>query len=118
MNKIDIENIKEVLKVRKYQPEFQEGGDLSWEQITSKTTEELEAMVISEERKLRQEASDEIKKLVDEAFAKFSEEGSDDNMIALGSCCYYDDSRHVSETGNPIDCIDFDGWCNVYSMAW
>ena len=114
MNKTDIKNIKEVLKVRKYQPEFQEGGDLSWEQITSKTTEELEKMVESEEARIKQEVSEEIKKLVDEIFAKYSEE--DDNMIVLGGAgrgC--DNSRHVCEEDDILEQVDFNGFGHRYN---
>jgi len=115
MNKIDVENIKkEIAKRKAANYKWKSGGELSRNEITSKTDSELNALLEKFKNKGKAAAIAEIKKLVDEAFAKYSTD-PEDNMIVLGACFYSDDSRDVYEVDSPLDDINFDGFNHDYN---
>lgn len=114
MNTVDITNIKRELKKRDAMAyNFETGGDLSKTDIINADTESLKKMIedFSNEKKIK--TGQEIKKIVDEIFKKFGEEG--DNMIILGACNYYDEDRHISLCDDPLKKIDFNGFGHEYN---
>ena len=106
MNIIDLENIKKELAKREAANyAFEEGGDMSKDDITLRTTEELNVLVKEFNENTSANASVTIKKIVDEMFEKYAEE--DDNMILLSAA--FCPERTVYEVEEPFDCINF-GW--------
>lgn len=114
MNDIDIKNIKKELRKRSASEyDFEAGGDLTQDNLTNATTEELKQMVKEHSDNKKVIASEKIKKIVDEIFEKYAE--WNDNMIVLGACNYYDEDRHVSFIEEPLKEIDFDGFGHDYN---
>jgi hypothetical protein len=114
MNKFDIENIeKEITKREAANYKFTKGGDLTKDNIEAKSTEELKKLIKDFNNNKKNESSDKIKSIVDEIFEKFGED--EDNMIVLGACKYYEDSRHTSLSDDPLEDIDFDGFGHRYN---
>lgn len=115
MNKIDIANIKKELAKRKAANyKWSENGDMSKDDIMLRTTKELENLIKDFDNNKKIIAEQEIKKLVNEIFTEFSD-NPDDNMIVLGACNYYHDSRHVYESDEPLNSIYFDGFEHKYN---
>ena len=86
MNNIDIDNIKKELAKRKADNyEWKDGGEMTKDDIMLRTTKELNALLKDYENDKNNKISENIHKLVDEIFEKYSDE--DDNMIPL-SCAY------------------------------
>lgn len=114
MNKFDIENIeKEITKREAANYKFTKGGDLTKDGIEAKSIEELKKLIEDFNNNKKNESSDKIKSIVDEIFEKFGED--EDNMIVLGACKYYEDSRHISLSDDPLEDIDFDGFGHRYN---
>ena len=114
MNKFDIENIeKEITKREAANYKFTKGGDLTKDNIEAKSIEELKKLIEDFNNNKKSESSDKIKSIVDEIFEKFGED--EDNMIILGACKYYEDSRHTSLSDDPLGDIDFDGFWHKYN---
>lgn len=114
MNDIDIKNIKKELRKRSAaEYDFEAGGDLTQDNLTNATTEELKEMVKNHSNNKKVISSEKIKKIVDEIFEKYAE--GNDNMIVLGACNYYDEDRHVSFVEEPLKEIDFDGFGHDYN---
>lgn len=111
MKDTDILNIRKVLEYRKIKPRFKKGGDLSFEEINSKSTEELENLLTTN----NQSVIPEIKALVDQIFQKFSDD-PEDNMIALWAAHY--DGHDVYDQGCPMTCISFDGFSHEYNKFY
>lgn len=115
MNKIDLENIKKELDKRIAENyTFENGGEMSKDEIISKPTEELNKLVDDFKNGKKKQAAEEIKKLVDLAFEKYST-GPTDNMIVIGACNYYDEDRYVSKSDNAIKDVNFDGFGGRYN---
>lgn len=118
MNKIDLQNIKNELKKRNTkEPEFKEGGELTEADIVNATTENLEKMVADFNDQKRLKAEERLKNIVDDIFEKFNDDPDDvnTNMIVIGACNYYDDSRCISISDSPLTDIDFTGFGNKYN---
>lgn len=114
MNKVDIENInKELAKRKAANYTIKEGGELSTAFIQSSSTEQLEKLIDTFKNDKKNTANEKIKAIVDEIFEKYAE--GNDNSIILGACCYYDDSRCIYESENPLVAIDFDGFGHRYN---
>lgn len=89
--------------------------DLSWYKPTTRIRDlskaaallvaEIERLQRIEVKKTREKLIPKIKKMVDEAFEKFGEEG--DNILILSACYYPEDSRHTYEIDEPLDRINF-----------
>ena len=89
--------------------------DLSWYKPTTRIRDlskaaallvaEIERLQRIEIKKTREKLIPKIKKMVDEAFEKFGEEG--DNILILSACYYPEDSRHTYEIDEPLDRINF-----------
>lgn len=115
MNKIDLENIKKELDKRIAENyTFENGGEMSKDEIISKTTEELNKLVDNFKNDKKKQAAEEIKKLVDIAFEKYSTDPTD-NMLVIGACNYYDEDRSVMYIDSPLEDIDFDGFNCKYN---
>jgi len=115
MNKIDLENIKKELAKREAANyKWEDGGELTKDDIMLRTTKELNKLVKDFNNSGKTNAEQEIKKLVDDIFEKFSDD-PEDNIIILGACNYYDDSRCASECDHPLSHIDFDGFDHEYN---
>lgn len=117
MNKTDIANIKKELAKRKAANyKWSEGGDMPKDDVMLRTTKELETLIENFSNNKKVIAEQEVKKLVDEIFAEFSD-NPEDNMIVLGACNYYEDSRCVGEYGcdEALDLINFDGYAHKYN---
>ncbi len=116
MNTIDIKNIKKEIAKRKANAYvFETGGELSKDEIVNSDTEILNKMIKDFSNLKKETANEKIKKLVDEIFEKYAEPESNDNLIILGACNYYDDSRCVATCDNPLRSIDFDGFGHRYN---
>jgi hypothetical protein len=113
MKNTDIFNIRKVLEYRKIKPGFKDGGDLSFEEINSKSTEELENLLTTN----NQSVIPEIKALVDQIFQKFSD-NPEDNMIALWAANYDDDGHNVYDQGCPMTSISFNGFSHEYNKFY
>lgn len=111
MKDTDILNIRKVLEYKKNKPGFKDGGDLSFEEINSRSTEELENLLTTN----NQSVIPEIKALVDQIFQKFSDD-PEDNMIALWATHYakYD----IYDQEFPMTCISFDGFSHKYNKFY
>lgn len=115
MNKTDIANIKKELAKRKAANyKWSEGGDMSKDDVMLRTTKELETLIKNFSNNKKKIAEQEVKKLVDKIFVEFSDD-PEDNMIVLGACNYYDDSRCVNTCDDPLDLINFDGFAHKYN---
>lgn len=115
MNSYDIENIKKELAKRKAANyKWSEGGDMSKDDIMLRTTKELETLEKDFGNNKKIIAEQEVKKLINEIFTEFSDD-PEDNIIVLGACNYYDDSRHACECEDPLGTIDFDGFGHKYN---
>ena len=115
MNSYDIENIKKELAKRiAANYKWSEGGEMSKDDIMLRTTKELEELLNEYSNNSKSIAEKEIKQLVDEIFNELSDD-EEDNMIVLGSCNYYDDSRDVAECDDPLNSIYFDGFGHRYN---
>lgn len=116
MNDIDIKNIKKELRKRSASEyDFEAGGELSKDEIVNTDTEALNKMIKDFSNIKKETANEKIKKLVDEIFEKYAEPESADNLIILGACNYYDDSRSVVTCDSPLTSIDFDGFGHKYN---
>lgn len=116
MNTIDIKNIKkEIAKRKAVAYVFETGGELSKDEIVNADTESLNKMIKDFSNIKKETASEKIKKLVDEIFEKYAKPESNDNLVILGACNYYDDSRCVVTCENPLRSIDFDGFEHRYN---
>lgn len=114
MNKFDIENIeKEITKREAANYKFTKGGDLIKDDIEAKSIEELKKLIEDFNNNKKSKSSDKIKSIVDEIFEKFGKD--EDNMIVLEACNYYEDSRHISLSDDPLADIDFDGFGHRYN---
>lgn len=114
MNKFDIENIeKEITKREAANYKFTKGGDLTKDNIEAKSIEELRKLIEDFNNNKKSKFSDKIKSIVDEIFEKFGED--EDNMIVLGACKYYEDSRYTSLSDDPLADINFDGFGHRYN---
>ena len=111
MKDTDILNIRRVLEYRKIKPGFKGDGDLSFEEINSRSTEELENLLTTN----NQSVIPEIKALVDQIFQKFSDD-PEDNMIALWAAHY--DGHDVYDQGCPMTSISFDGFSHRYNKFY
>lgn len=115
MNKTDIANIKKELAKRKAANyKWSEGGDMSKDDVMLRTTKELETLVSDFNNNKKTIAEQEVKKLVNEIFAEFSD-NPEDNMIVLGACNYYEDSRCVNKCDDPLYSINFNGFAHKYN---
>lgn len=115
MNQFDIENIKKELAKREAANyKWNGNGTIPYCELTEKSTEELNKLLKDFDVNKKSSAEQEIKKLVDDIFEKFSDD-PDDNMIVLGACNYYDDSRHPVVCDYPLSHIDFDGFEHKYN---
>lgn len=115
MNQFDVENIKKELAKREAANyKWNGNGTIPYCELTEKSTEELNKLLKDFDVNKKSSAEQDIKKLVDDIFEKFSDD-PDDNMIVLGACNYYDDSRHASECDNSLSIIDFDGFSHKYN---
>lgn len=100
MNNIDIDNIKKELAKRKADNyEWKDGGEMTKDDIMLRTTKELNALLKDYENDKNNKISENIHKLVDEIFEKYSDE--DDNMIPL-SCAYRPEYRIYGDEGMEI----------------
>lgn len=114
MNDIDIKNIKKELRKRSAaEYDFESGGDLTKGNLATVTTEELKQMVNEHSNNKKAMSGEKIKKIVDNIFKKYADDT--DNMVVLGACNYYDDSRCVATCDNPLKSIDFDGFGHRYN---
>lgn len=112
MKNTDIINIRRVLEYRRIKPNFKDGGDLSFEEINSRSTEELENLLTTN----NQSVIPEIKALVDQIFQKFSDD-PEDNMIALWAARY--DEHEVYEPKRyPTTSINFYGFSHEYNKFY
>lgn len=111
MKDTDILNIRKVLEYKKIKPGFKGGGDLSFEEINSKSTEELENLLTTN----NQLVIPEIKALVDQIFQKFSD-NPEDNMIALWAARY--DEHYIYDQGCPMTSISFDGFSHRHNKFY
>jgi len=115
MNNIDIENInKELAKREAANYEWKKGGDFTREFIEEKSTDALNEYLKMFKKESEKNSRDEIKRLVDEAFEKYSTD-PEDNMIVLGACYYSDESRYAVDVDNPLENINFDGFGHRYN---
>jgi len=114
MNDIDVKNIKKELRKRSAaEYDFEAGGELTQDNLTCATTDELKQMIKEYSDNKKVMSGEKIKKIVDEIFEKYAE--WNDNMIVLGACNYYDEDRHVSFVEEPLKEIDFDGFGHDYN---
>lgn len=113
MNKIDLTNIeKELAKRKAAHYEFKTGGDMSQDEITSHTDEELTSLMENFVNNTENAASVEVKKIVDEIFEKYGE--NDDNIIVISAA--YCPERTVYASDDPFEDIYFDDevWNKVF----
>lgn len=115
MNNIDIENInKELAKREAANYKWKRGGDFKRKFIEEKSTDHLNEMIENFSNIKKETANEKIKRLVDEAFAEYSDD-PEDNMIVLGACNYFDDSRCISTCDRPLKSINFNGFGHRYN---
>jgi len=97
MNKIDIENIKiEISKRKTLKKLFKDGGDMPHSDIRNASDETLVKLLKDFENKTKEDSKIKIRKLVDDFFNKYGEEG--DTMIPISAAyredydidCFYD----------------------------
>lgn len=104
MNKTDIKNIKKEIKKREASDyQWINGGELTREQIESKSLNELNELVNSFTEGTFNNAAIKAKEIIDRLFAKYGED--DDNMIALyaANC----PERSTYGCGQGLDIVDF-----------
>lgn len=104
MNKADIENINKELKKRSASNyKWNEKGDLTKDEVMLRTTKELQQLIDDFKNNETKTAADKVKKIVDELFAKYGEEG--DNMIVFSAA--YVPERTTYECEEPLADINF-----------
>lgn len=89
--------------------------NLSWYKSTTRIRDlvkagaliaaEIDRLQRIEVKKAKKEYIPKIKKLVDNAFREFGEDG--DNILILSACHYLDDARDTHEVDSPLDNINF-----------
>lgn len=89
--------------------------DLSWYKPTTRIRDlskaaallvaEIERLQRMEIKQTKEKLIPKVKKMVDDAFEKFGEEG--DNILILSACYYSDDARDTYEVDEPLDRINF-----------
>ena len=89
--------------------------DLSWYKPTTRIRDlskaaalliaEIERLQRIEIKKTRKKLIPKIKKMVDDAFGEFGEEG--ENILILSACYYSDNARDTYEIDDPLDTIKF-----------
>jgi Pyruvate/2-oxoacid:ferredoxin oxidoreductase delta subunit len=120
MNKIDLANIKKELAKRKAANyEFKTGGNMSKDEIASRTDEELTSLVENFTNNIENAASVEVKKIVDKIFEKYGEEDNDMIVISAAYC----PERTVYASEDPFEDICFDsyksdGLCRPVCSDW
>ena len=112
MNNTDIVNIKNELAKRKAANyEWEDGGEMTKDDIMLRTTNELNELLKNYENTKKNKISENIHKLVDDIFEKYAEK--DDNMIPL-SCAYRPEYRIYGDTGievySSVMLSDIDGY--------
>ena len=60
MNKIDLENIKKIIKFRKATPTFKNGGEFSVKELEKKSTVELEKLIFDFEQSIENNAGENV----------------------------------------------------------
>jgi len=105
MNNADVENINKELEKRiASNYAWNKKGDLTKEQIESHTTEELKQLLEDFKNNKEKIAANKVKKIVNELFAKYGEEG--DNMIVFSAANVPE--RTTYESDDPLSSINFD----------
>ena len=112
MNNTDIANIKKELAKRKAANyEWEDGGEMTKDDIMLRTTKELNVLLKDYENTKKNKVSESVHKLVDDIFEKYSDK--DDNMIPL-SCAYRPEYRIYGKEGidvyDSITFSDIDGY--------
>lgn len=89
--------------------------DLSWYKSTTRIRDlvkagaliaaEIERLHRIEVKQTKEKLIPKVKKMVDDAFEKFGEEG--DNILILSACYYSDEVRDTYEVDEPLDRINF-----------
>ena len=89
--------------------------DLSWYKSTTRIRDlvkagaliaaEIERLHRIETKQTKEKLIPKVKKMVDDVFEKFGEEG--DNILILSACYYPDDARDTYEVDEPLDRINF-----------
>lgn len=120
MNKIDLANIeKELAKRKAANYEFKTGGNMSKDEIVSRTDEELASLVENFTNNIENAASVEVKKIVDRIFEKYGEVDNDMIVISAANC----PERTVYASEDPFRYICFgsdysDGLCRPVCSHW
>ena len=113
MNKVDLENIEQIINYRESKPKYKKGGEFLTEDLEKMTTDELKNLADNFKGLAKNKADAEAKQIVDEMFQKYAKDG--DNMIVL-SAAYFPD-HEIYEVDSPFDRIDFDRnerWNKLY----
>ena len=104
MNKADIENINKELKKRSASNyKWNDKGDLTKDDVMLRTTKELQQLLEDFKNNETKTATDKVKKIVDEMFAKYGTEN--DNMIVFSAA--YVPERTTYEVDKPLADINF-----------
>jgi len=105
MNKIDIANIKKELAKRKAANyDWKDGGEMTKDDIMLRTTKDLNQLLEDFTNNANKNAEENTKKLVDEIFAKWSDNEKDNMIVISAAHC---PERSVYEVDNPLDDIYF-----------
>ena len=98
--------------------------DLSWYKPTTRIRDlvkagaliaaEIERLQRIELKQTKEKLIPKIKKMVDDAFGEFGEEG--DNILILSACRYIEDVRDTSEVDEPIEDISFNSGSNYNNL--
>lgn len=114
MNDIDVLNIKKEISSRK-EIKFKDGGELDLATIKSKSTEELQKMVVEYETNKTESLKSQFKNYIQKLFDHYAED--DENVILLSECYGdYDGGRELYETDymfeiEPISKDTYNTWC-------
>lgn len=114
MNSIDKKNIKELIKLMEFKPEFEEGGEISISDLLNKDINQLKDLVKAFDDRAQKAGESKVKELVDTIFNKFGDEES--NMIVLSAA--YVPERTTYELEEPLECINFDGFEHRYNKLY
>lgn len=109
MNKIDIKNMKSILKWRELErkvkigPKTEDGGEINLETFAAMTDEKIKEKIKEFEKAENRKSSEKFRSLIDAFFEKWGDEG--DNMIVLSGA--YVPERGTCEMDDPVNDINW-----------
>ena len=118
MNKIDLNNMKALLKYKEVVargPKFESNNStITKEELEKYSIDELKDKIYQFEHSEETKYTKELKNLVDEMFNKYGKEG--DNMIAVWDANVYD--RNINEGEDPLNDIYWKGFEHKYNKLY